>query len=70
MTMTGTLELNGVQQEVTWDVKARVEGNVITGLATLEVNFADLNVTAPTFAGLLSIDDKATLQIQIVAQAS
>jgi polyisoprenoid-binding protein YceI len=70
MTMTGTLDLHGVQKEVAWDVKARVQGNVITGLATLVVPFADFNITAPTFAGLVSIDDKATLQMQIVAEAA
>jgi polyisoprenoid-binding protein YceI len=70
MTMTGTLDLHGVQREVTWEVKARVEGNVITALATLVVPFADFNITPPTFAGLVSIDDQATLQVQIVARAT
>jgi polyisoprenoid-binding protein YceI len=67
--LTGTLELHGVQREVTWEVKARREGNVITALATLTVNFADFNITAPTFFDIVSIDDKATLQVQLVAQA-
>jgi hypothetical protein len=31
--------------------------------------FADFNMTAPTFAQIVSIDDKATLQIQLIAQA-
>jgi len=67
--LTGTLELHGVQREVTWDVKARREGNIITALATLTVSFADFNITAPTFFDIVSIDDKATLQVQLVAQA-
>jgi polyisoprenoid-binding protein YceI len=70
MTLTGTLDLHGVQRDVTWDVKARIQGNVITGLATLVVPFADFGITPPTFAGLVSIDNQATLQVQIVAQST
>ena len=68
--LTGTLELNGVQEEVTWEVKAFRESNVISALATVVVNFADYRITAPTFGGLVSIDDKATLQVQLIAEAA
>ncbi len=66
----GVLNLHGVERSVTWDVKAKREGNVISALATLTVSFADYKITAPTFAGLVSIDDKATLQVQLIAQQS
>ncbi|MGB2695274.1 MAG: YceI family protein [Dehalococcoidia bacterium] len=66
--LTGTLDLHGIQKDVTWEVKARRESNVISALATLVVPFADFNITAPTFAGLVSIDDQATLQVQLVAE--
>src|SRR5574341_569272 len=64
--LTGTLDLHGVQREVTWEVKAKREGNAVSALATLTVNFADFGITPPTFAGLVSIDDKATLQVQLI----
>ena len=67
--LTGTLDLHGVQKEVTWEVKAVRQGNVISVLATVTVAFADFNMTAPTFAQIVSIDDKATLQVQLIAQA-
>lgn len=70
MTMTGTLDLHGVQRQVTWDVKARVQGNVITGLATVTFAFADFDITPPNIGGFVSVGDEATLQIQIVAQAA
>ena len=66
--LTGVLELHGVQKQVTWDVKAFRQANVISALATLKMAFADFNITAPSFGGLVSIDDKATLQVQIIAQ--
>jgi len=68
--LTGILDLHGVQKEVTWDVKAVREANVISALATLTVAFADFDITPPTFAQLVSIDDEATLQIQLIAAAA
>lgn len=66
--LTGTLDLHGVQKDVAWQIQAKRESNVISALATLVVPFADFNITAPTFAGLVSIEDKATLQVQLVAE--
>ena len=68
MQLGGALKLHGVAKQVTWDVRARRQGNVISVLATLTVSFADFNITPPRFAGLVSIDDKATLQIQLIAE--
>jgi hypothetical protein len=66
--MTGTLDIHGVQQEVTWEVQARREANVITALATLEFAFADFEITPPNIAGFVSVSDEGTLQVQLVAQ--
>jgi len=68
--LTGTFDLHGVQREVTWEVKAYRQGDAISALATVTVAFADFNMTAPTFAQIVSIDDKATLQVQLIAQAA
>jgi len=67
--LTGTLDLHGVQKEITWEVKARREGSVITGLATVTFKFADFNIPVPNIAGFVSVQDEVTLQVQIVAQA-
>ncbi|MEX0800593.1 MAG: YceI family protein [Dehalococcoidia bacterium] len=68
--LTGTLDLHGVQREVTWEVQAFRQGNVVSALATVTIAFADFEVTPPTFAGLVSIDDQATLQVELIAQAA
>lgn len=68
--LIGTLNLHGIQREVTWDVKAFREGNVISALATIVISFADFDITPPTFAGLVSIDDQVTLQVQLIAEAA
>jgi len=69
--MTGMLDLHGVQKEVTWEVKARREGNIMTALATITFLYADFNITAPSIGGFVSVEDDVTLQMDIVAtQAS
>lgn len=68
--LTGTLDLHGVQKQVTWDVKARHQGNLITALATINFKFADFNIPQLNIAGFVSVDDNVTLQVQVVAQAN
>jgi len=65
--MTGTLDLHGVQREVVWDVKARREATVITALATVNFRYDNFGITAPNIAGIVSVEDNVTLQVQIVA---
>jgi polyisoprenoid-binding protein YceI len=65
--LSGIMELHGAEREVTWEVKAIREGNVISALATTTIAFEDFDITPPNIAGFVSVDDKATLQVQIVA---
>lgn len=69
-TMTGILDLHGVQKEITWEVKARREGSVMTALATTNFLYADFNITPPNIAGFVSVEDDVTLQVQVVATAA
>jgi polyisoprenoid-binding protein YceI len=68
--LTGTMDLHGVQKEITWEVKARREGDVITALATVNFPYSDFSITPPNIAGFVSVEDDVTLQVQIVAQRS
>jgi polyisoprenoid-binding protein YceI len=68
--LTGMLDLHGVQKEVTWEVKARRDGNVITGLATTSFKYGDFNIPILNIANFVSVQDGVTLQATIVAQAS
>jgi polyisoprenoid-binding protein YceI len=67
--LTGMMDLHGVQKGITWDVKARRDGNVITALATVSFLYADFNIPVLNIAGFVSVEDDVTLQVQIVAQA-
>ena len=66
--LTGALDLHGVKKEVTWDVKATRQANVISALATLDFTFADYDITAPNIGGFVSVQDHGTLQAVIIAQ--
>ena len=68
--LTGMLDLHGVEKEVTWEVKARREGNVMTALATVTFLYEDFNITPPNIGGFVSVEDDVTLQVQIVAEAT
>ena len=68
--LTGTLDLHGVQKEVTWDVKAKKEGAGFSAPATVRFKFADFNINRPNLAGFVTVDEDVTLQVQIIAQAS
>jgi polyisoprenoid-binding protein YceI len=65
--LTGLMTLHGVEKEVTWEVKARREGDILTALATLDMLYADFNITPPNIAGFVSVEDDVTLQMDIVA---
>lgn len=66
--LSGSLDLHGVTKQVTWEVKARHDGNVITALATTSFKFAEFNIPILNIAGFVSVQDSVTLQVQVVAQ--
>jgi polyisoprenoid-binding protein YceI len=68
--LAGMLDLHGVQKEVTWEVKARRDGALMTGLATVNFMYSDFGITPPNIANFVAVEDDVTLQVQIVAQAS
>lgn len=70
LALTGVLDIHGVQNDVTWDVQARREANVITALATVTFRFEDFGIRAPSIAGFVSVEDEITLQIQLVAEVA
>ena len=65
--LAGTLDLHGVQREVTWNVEALREANVITALATVTIAFADYGITPPSIGGFTLVGNEATLQVRLVA---
>lgn len=65
--LTGLMTLHGVENEVTWTVKATRQGDIMTALATITILYADFNITKPDIGGFVSVEDDVTLQMDIVA---
>jgi polyisoprenoid-binding protein YceI len=68
--LIGTMDLKGVQRELTWDVVARRQGEVISALATTNFLYADFEIPLLNIAGFVSVDEDVTLQMQVIAVAS
>lgn len=66
--LSGTLDLHGVQKDVTWEVKARRDGDVMTALATLKFRYDEFSIPVLNIGGFVSVEDNVTLQVQVVAQ--
>ena len=56
--------LHGVTKETTWNVVAVLRPDGVAGRATTTVDFAMFNMTKPTLARLLSVEDKIHLEIE------
>ena len=64
-TATGNLTLHGVTKEVQIPLQARIDGEVITVVGSLPIQFADYNITSPQGMIVLSIEDHGTLELQL-----
>lgn len=68
--LIGKLTIKGVEKEVTWDVKAKREGNGLTGLAKNAPawKFGDFGIQVPRVSSVLSIVDEIRLELELVAR--
>jgi polyisoprenoid-binding protein YceI len=65
VTATGNLTLHGVTKEVDIPLQARIEGDVITVVGSLPIQFADYDIAQPQGMIVLSIEDHGTLELQL-----
>ncbi|GAB4324243.1 MAG: hypothetical protein Kow0010_06020 [Dehalococcoidia bacterium] len=69
LTVTGIMDLHGVQRELTWDVVARRQGNVVSALATVTFAYADFDIPVLNIAGFVTVEEDVTLQVLLIAEA-
>lgn len=62
--LVGDMTLHGVTKEVTWNVVATFGNETVAGRATTNFDFATFNLTKPSLARLLSVDDNIELEIE------
>lgn len=66
--LTGTLDLHGVQKEVTWELKVKRDGDILSVLGTTGFKYSDFGITKPDIGGFVSVDENVTLQVQLFVQ--
>jgi polyisoprenoid-binding protein YceI len=65
VTATGELTLHGVTKTVQVPIEARLSGDVVTVVGSIEIKFADFSVEQPVSFAVLSIDDHGTVEFQL-----
>jgi polyisoprenoid-binding protein YceI len=68
--LIGDLTLHGVTKEATWNVVATFGAEVVGGRATTTIDFASYNLTKPSLARLVSVEDKIDLEIEFRCKRS
>jgi polyisoprenoid-binding protein YceI len=68
--LVGDMTLHGVTKEATWNVVATFGNDQVAGRATTTLQFATFNITKPSLARLMSVDDKIELEIEFRAKRS
>ena len=62
--LIGDMTLHGVTKEVTWNVVATFGNELVGGRATTSIDYATFNMTKPSLARLVSVEDKIELEIE------
>ena len=64
-TATGELTLHGVTNAVEIPIEARLSGDVVTVVGSIDILFADYGIAQPTSFLVLSIEDHGTMELQL-----
>lgn len=66
--LNGDLTVRDVTNSVTFDVTAVLNGDTISGVATLPLNMTDFGIEPPNFADTLTVADAFTIRVELTAR--
>ncbi|MFZ5825426.1 MAG: YceI family protein [Bacillota bacterium] len=66
--LTGRATIHGVEQELTWDATAKLEGGTLKLSATTEFKMDYFKIEPPNIAGRIRVDDGVKLKVNLVAK--
>ncbi len=66
----GELTVNGITQPVVVDIEAQLVGSVIAVVGSVELTFADFDVTVPQVPVVLSAEDHGLMEFQLLFERS
>ena len=65
--LVGDLTIRDVSSPITWDVEAQSSGGVVTGQASTVVTFDQFELSKPSLAFIVSVEDEIRLTLDIAA---
>lgn len=68
LSAAGDLTVNGITQPVVVDIEAQLVGSVIAVIGSVEITFADFDVTVPQVPIVLSAEDHGIMEFQLLFQ--
>jgi polyisoprenoid-binding protein YceI len=66
----GNLTIHGVTQAVSFPLQAQVSGSYLLIVGSMDTQFADYNIAAPSSPRVLALDDHGTIEVQLVLSQS
>ncbi|MBK8047173.1 MAG: YceI family protein [Anaerolineales bacterium] len=66
--MIGDLTVRDVTKPITFDVKAAINGDTLTGTATANTKMSEFGIEPPNFANTLTVADAFGIEVQITAK--
>ncbi len=70
LSAAGNLTVNGITQPVAIDIEAQLVGSVIAVVGSVEITFADFDVTIPQVPIVLSAEDHGIMEFQLLFRRS
>ncbi len=68
VSLTGNMTIHGVTKEITWDLAADVEQDIVNGIAKTEIDFNLFNIKKPRLPFILTLEDTLRLELEFVAK--
>ena len=66
--LSGTMTIRGVAKPLTWQVKARRQGDTLTAVADTEFKMTDFGISPPDIANIAKAQDGVQLQVVLLAK--
>jgi len=61
------MTIKGRERPIIWEARAKLDGSMLVGTATVRVKLTDFGIEPPRLA-ILSVEDEMTWQIDLVAE--